>query len=78
MHQNYSFQDNGYIYESNQTTKLPINLMAFLFAVNVCKCSSENSCFIEVEREHSWPSTGQAIGILIGVLLIIGKSLFLG
>ncbi|KAM6410764.1 cadherin-17 isoform 1-T2 [Pluvialis apricaria] len=40
--------------------------------VKVCKCSSENSCFIEVQREHSWPSTGQAIGILIGVLLIIG------
>ncbi|XP_074880467.1 cadherin-17 [Buteo buteo] len=40
--------------------------------VNICKCSSENSCFIEVQREHSWPSTGQAIGILIGVLLIIG------
>uniref|UniRef100_A0A8C0HQB4 Cadherin-17 n=1 Tax=Buteo japonicus TaxID=224669 RepID=A0A8C0HQB4_9AVES len=45
--------------------------------VNICKCSSENSCFIEVQREHSWPSTGQAIGILIGVLLIIGRSLFL-
>ncbi|PKK34448.1 cadherin 17, LI cadherin (liver-intestine) [Columba livia] len=40
--------------------------------VNICSCSSENSCFIEVQREHSWPSTGQAIGILIGVLLIIG------
>ncbi|KAM7123083.1 cadherin-17 [Ciconia maguari] len=40
--------------------------------VNICKCSSEKSCFIEVQREHSWPSTGQAIGILIGVLLIIG------
>uniref|UniRef100_A0A8D0KRS9 Cadherin-17 n=1 Tax=Strix occidentalis caurina TaxID=311401 RepID=A0A8D0KRS9_STROC len=46
--------------------------------VNICKCSSEKSCFIEVQREHSWPSTGQAIGILIGVLLIIGRSLFLG
>uniref|UniRef100_A0A663N1G6 Cadherin-17 n=1 Tax=Athene cunicularia TaxID=194338 RepID=A0A663N1G6_ATHCN len=46
--------------------------------VNICKCSSEKSCFIEVQREHSWPSTGQAIGILLGVLLIIGKSLFLG
>uniref|UniRef100_A0A8C0IBV3 Cadherin-17 n=1 Tax=Bubo bubo TaxID=30461 RepID=A0A8C0IBV3_BUBBB len=45
--------------------------------VNICKCSSEKSCFIEVQREHSWPSTGQAIGILIGVLLIIGRSLFL-
>ncbi|XP_027532939.1 cadherin-17 [Neopelma chrysocephalum] len=40
--------------------------------VNICKCSSEKSCFIEVEREHSWPTAGQAIGILIGVLLIIG------
>ncbi|XP_009941846.1 cadherin-17 [Opisthocomus hoazin] len=40
--------------------------------VNVCRCSSENSCFIAVEREHSWPSPGQAIGILVGVLLIIG------
>lgn len=40
--------------------------------VSVCKCSSDNSCFINLEREHSWPSAGQAIGILIGVLLIIG------
>ncbi|KAM6101792.1 cadherin-17 isoform 2-T3 [Theristicus caerulescens] len=40
--------------------------------VNICQCSSEKSCFIEVQREHSWPSAGQAIGILIGVLLIIG------
>ncbi|KAM6126168.1 cadherin-17 [Pterocles gutturalis] len=40
--------------------------------VHICKCSSENSCFIEVQREHTRPSAGQAIGILIGVLLIIG------
>ncbi|XP_065608901.1 cadherin-17 [Cyrtonyx montezumae] len=40
--------------------------------VNICTCSSEKSCFIQVEREHSKPSTGQAIGILLGVLLIIG------
>ncbi|KAM9278904.1 cadherin-17 [Cariama cristata] len=40
--------------------------------VNICKCSSEKSCFIEVQREHSWPSAGQAIGILVGVLLVIG------
>ncbi|KAM4791505.1 cadherin-17 isoform 1-T1 [Cyanocitta cristata] len=40
--------------------------------VSICKCSSENSCFIEVDREHSWPTPGQAIGILVGVLLIIG------
>ncbi|XP_010286744.1 PREDICTED: cadherin-17, partial [Phaethon lepturus] len=39
--------------------------------VNICKCSSEMSCFIEVQREHFWPTTSQAIGILIGVLLII-------
>ncbi|KAL2308809.1 hypothetical protein Nmel_001878 [Mimus melanotis] len=46
--------------------------------VNICKCSSENSCFIEIDRQHSWPTAGQAIGILLGVLLIIGKSLLLG
>ncbi|XP_076188283.1 cadherin-17 [Aptenodytes patagonicus] len=40
--------------------------------VNVCRCSSEKSCFIEVQRQHYWPTTGQAIGILIGVLLVIG------
>ncbi|OXB69395.1 hypothetical protein ASZ78_004885 [Callipepla squamata] len=40
--------------------------------VNICTCSSEKSCFIQVEREHSKPSTGQAIGILLGVLIIIG------
>uniref|UniRef100_A0A8C9MIB4 Cadherin 17 n=1 Tax=Serinus canaria TaxID=9135 RepID=A0A8C9MIB4_SERCA len=43
--------------------------------VSICKCSSENSCFIEIDRQHSWPTTGQAIGILLGVLIIIGKSL---
>ncbi|XP_075599832.1 cadherin-17 [Balearica regulorum gibbericeps] len=41
-------------------------------AVHICKCSSEKSCFIEVQRDHSWPSVGKAVGILIGVLLIIG------
>ncbi|KAM8811068.1 cadherin-17 [Eudromia elegans] len=41
--------------------------------VNVCKCSSEKSCFIEVQREHFRPSAGQAIGILLGVLLVIGS-----
>ncbi|KAM9023444.1 cadherin-17 isoform 1-T2 [Ara ararauna] len=40
--------------------------------VIICRCSSEKSCFIEVERHHSWPTAGQAIGLLIGVLLIIG------
>ncbi|XP_054048796.1 cadherin-17 isoform X1 [Rissa tridactyla] len=40
--------------------------------VSVCKCSSENWCFINIERQHSWPTVGQAIGILFGVLLIIG------
>uniref|UniRef100_A0A8C5T7S6 Cadherin 17 n=1 Tax=Malurus cyaneus samueli TaxID=2593467 RepID=A0A8C5T7S6_9PASS len=43
--------------------------------VSICKCSSENSCFIEIDRDHSWPTPGQAIGILIGVLLIIGAIL---
>ncbi|XP_005517458.1 PREDICTED: cadherin-17 [Pseudopodoces humilis] len=43
--------------------------------VSICKCSSENSCFIEIDREHSWPTPGQAIGILLGVLLIIGAIL---
>lgn len=50
--------------------------MIFLFAVIFCKCSSEKSCFIEVEREHSLPTAGQAVGILVGVLLVIGRSLF--
>ncbi|XP_053809150.1 cadherin-17 [Vidua chalybeata] len=43
--------------------------------VSICKCSSENSCFIEIDREHSWPTVGQAIGILLGVLIIIGAIL---
>ncbi|KAM7071807.1 cadherin-17 [Acridotheres tristis] len=43
--------------------------------VSICKCSSENSCFIEIDRQHSWPTVGQAIGILLGVLLIIGAIL---
>ncbi|XP_074941502.1 cadherin-17 [Phalacrocorax aristotelis] len=40
--------------------------------VNICKCSSEKSCFVPVQREHSGPSAGQAIGILLGVMLVIG------
>ncbi|KAM6208927.1 cadherin-17 [Sarcoramphus papa] len=40
--------------------------------VNICKCSSEKSCFIEVQREHYLPTAGQAIGLLLGVLLVIG------
>ncbi|XP_066034817.1 cadherin-17 [Chamaea fasciata] len=43
--------------------------------VSICKCSSEDSCFIEIEREHSWPTAGQAIGILLAVLIIIGAIL---
>lgn len=56
----------------NDNGKPPLESKVNL-AVNICKCSSEKSCFIEVQRQHSWPSTGQAIGILIGVLLIIGS-----
>ncbi|KAM6086809.1 cadherin-17 [Chlamydotis macqueenii] len=55
----------------NDNGKPPLERKVNL-AVNICECSSEKSCFIEVQREHSWPSVGQAIGILIGVLLIIG------
>lgn len=47
--------------------------MAFLFAVNVCQCSSEKSCYIKLQHENSKPSVGQAIGILLGVLLVIGR-----
>ncbi|XP_063247156.1 cadherin-17 [Prinia subflava] len=43
--------------------------------VSICKCSSENSCFIEIDPEHSWPTVGQAVGTLLGVLLIIGAIL---
>ncbi|XP_039934013.1 cadherin-17 [Hirundo rustica] len=43
--------------------------------VSICKCSSENSCFIEIDRPHSWPTAGQAIGILLAVLIIIGAIL---
>ncbi|XP_066189597.1 cadherin-17 [Sylvia atricapilla] len=43
--------------------------------VSICKCSSENSCFIEIDREHSWPTAGQAIGILLAVLIVIGAIL---
>lgn len=52
--------------------------MTFPFAVSICKCSSENSCFIEIDREHYLPTAGQAIGILLAVLIVIGKSLLLG
>ncbi|XP_030799309.1 cadherin-17 [Camarhynchus parvulus] len=43
--------------------------------VSICKCSSENSCFIEIDRQHSWPTAGQAIGILLAVLIVIGAIL---
>ncbi|KAM3681316.1 cadherin-17 [Ammospiza maritima maritima] len=43
--------------------------------VSICKCSSENSCFIDIDRQHSWPTAGQAIGILLAVLIIIGAIL---
>ncbi|XP_039378955.1 cadherin-17 [Mauremys reevesii] len=40
--------------------------------VNVCRCSDEGSCFIEVENHSGMPSTGMAVGILLGVLIFIG------
>ncbi|XP_032938446.1 cadherin-17 [Catharus ustulatus] len=43
--------------------------------VSICKCSSENSCFIEIDRQHSRPSVGLAIGILLAVLIVIGAIL---
>uniref|UniRef100_A0A8C4V7B7 Cadherin-17 n=1 Tax=Falco tinnunculus TaxID=100819 RepID=A0A8C4V7B7_FALTI len=55
----------------NDNGKPPLEMKVNL-EVNICKCSSEKSCFIEVQRQHFWPSPGQAIGILIGVLLVIG------
>ncbi|XP_071409163.1 cadherin-17 [Pithys albifrons albifrons] len=55
----------------NDNGKPPLENKVYL-KVSICTCSSEKSCFIEVEREHSWPTAGQAIGILVGVLLIIG------
>lgn len=58
----------------NDNGKPPLDNKVYL-KVSICKCSSENSCFIEIDREHSWPTPGQAIGILLGVLLIIGAIL---
>ncbi|XP_010004805.1 PREDICTED: cadherin-17 [Chaetura pelagica] len=55
----------------NDNGKPPLENRVHL-EVNFCKCSSENSCFIEVDRQHYWPTVGQAVGILFGVLLIIG------
>lgn len=43
--------------------------------VSICKCSSENSCFIEIVRPHSPPSVGLAVGILLAVLIVIGAIL---
>ncbi|XP_050796759.1 cadherin-17 isoform X2 [Gopherus flavomarginatus] len=40
--------------------------------VNVCRCSDEGRCFIEVENHSGMPSTGMAVGLLLGVLLFIG------
>ncbi|KAM9165650.1 cadherin-17 [Pangshura tecta] len=40
--------------------------------VNVCRCSDEGRCFIEVENHSGMPSTGMAVGILLGVLIFIG------
>uniref|UniRef100_A0A8C3RYZ8 Cadherin 17 n=1 Tax=Chelydra serpentina TaxID=8475 RepID=A0A8C3RYZ8_CHESE len=41
--------------------------------VNVCRCSDEQRCFIEVEKHSGMPSTGMAVGILLGVLIFIGR-----
>uniref|UniRef100_A0A8C4VJR3 Cadherin 17 n=1 Tax=Gopherus evgoodei TaxID=1825980 RepID=A0A8C4VJR3_9SAUR len=41
--------------------------------VNVCRCSDEGRCFIEVENHSGMPSTGMAVGLLLGVLLFIGR-----
>ncbi|XP_074918080.1 cadherin-17 isoform X2 [Chelonoidis abingdonii] len=40
--------------------------------VNVCRCSDEGRCFIEVGNHSGMPSTGMAVGILLGVLIFIG------
>ncbi|XP_067391886.1 cadherin-17 [Emydura macquarii macquarii] len=40
--------------------------------VNICRCSDDKRCFIEAERQNGLPSTGMAIGILLGVVLFIG------
>ncbi|KAH1178162.1 cadherin-17 [Mauremys mutica] len=40
--------------------------------VNVCRCSDEGRCFIKVENHSGMPSTGMAVGILLGVLIFIG------
>ncbi|XP_053875330.1 cadherin-17 [Malaclemys terrapin pileata] len=40
--------------------------------VNICRCSDEERCFIEVENHPGMPSTGMAVGILLGVLIFIG------
>uniref|UniRef100_A0A8D2PH43 Cadherin 17 n=1 Tax=Zosterops lateralis melanops TaxID=1220523 RepID=A0A8D2PH43_ZOSLA len=57
--------DNG-----NPSLENKVNLK-----VSICKCSSENSCFIEIDREHYLPTAGQAIGILLAVLIVIGTIL---
>ncbi|XP_065255541.1 cadherin-17 [Emys orbicularis] len=40
--------------------------------VNICRCSDEGRCFIEVENHPGMPSVGMAVGILLGVLIFIG------
>ncbi|CAM5089323.1 unnamed protein product [Eretmochelys imbricata] len=39
--------------------------------VNVCRCTDEKRCFIEVENHSGMPSTGMAVGTLLGVLISI-------
>ncbi|XP_061463303.1 cadherin-17 [Rhineura floridana] len=40
--------------------------------VNLCKCTEEKVCFLEIDGPSSLPTVGMAIGILAGVLLLIG------
>uniref|UniRef100_A0A8C8RU58 Cadherin 17 n=1 Tax=Pelusios castaneus TaxID=367368 RepID=A0A8C8RU58_9SAUR len=41
--------------------------------VKICRCSDDKRCFIEAEHHHGLPSTGMAVGILLGIVIFIGR-----
>uniref|UniRef100_A0A8D0HD56 Cadherin 17 n=1 Tax=Sphenodon punctatus TaxID=8508 RepID=A0A8D0HD56_SPHPU len=41
--------------------------------VNICECTEDKTCFVPLDPDTSRPTVAMAVGILVGVLLVIGK-----
>ncbi|XP_062987011.1 cadherin-17 [Elgaria multicarinata webbii] len=69
---NLNLEENVYVVpiKINDNGRPPMEGVVYL-TVNLCKCV-EQRCFIEIEREHHFPTVGMAIGILFAVFAVIG------